>query len=94
MVSKRIARTAAAIAVVATVTAGSGSALAQENLGSVVTIGGGGRGVDYGDIIAMAPGVVISGGEVSNSTGIGIDSGGGSSIGAAGGGGTNVAFDE
>jgi len=53
---------------------GSGVALAQDYGDSVVTVGGG-------------PGtVVISGGQVTNETGIGVDSGGGASIGASTGG--------
>ena len=53
---------------------GGGTAFAQQYGDSVVTVGGG-------------PGtVVISGGQVTNETGIGVDSGGGASIGASTGG--------
>jgi len=53
---------------------GGSAAFAQQYGDSVVTIGGG-------------PGtVVISGGQVTNETGIGVDSGGGASIGASTGG--------
>jgi hypothetical protein len=53
---------------------GAGPAFAQDYGDTVVTVGGG-------------PGtVVISGGQVTNETGIGVDSGGGASIGASTGG--------
>jgi hypothetical protein len=90
----RIAGAATAIAVATVMTAGASGALAQEYLGSTVSIGGGVSGVGDGDIVVMAPGVTISGGEVSNSTGIGVNSGGGSSIGAATGGDTNASLTE
>jgi hypothetical protein len=70
------------------------AALAQDYQGSVVTIGGGTTGVAGGDVQVIAPGVIISGGEVTNSTGIGVDSGGGSSIGAATGGSESAAVVE
>jgi len=60
--------------------AGSSTALAQDYAGSVVTVGGG-------------PGtVIISGGQVTNETGIGVDSGGGSSVGASTGGDQSAAL--
>ncbi len=65
---------------------------AQESLGSMVTIGGGVSGVGHGDITILQPGVTISGGEVSNSTGIGVLSGGGSSVGASTGGDNSAAL--
>lgn len=75
-------------------TAGGSAALAQDNLGSVVTIGGGISGVAGGTTIIMAPGVTIDGGDVGNSTDIGVLSGGGSSIGASTGGSDSVAASE
>ncbi len=74
--------------------AGSLTASAQENLGAVVTIGGGSAGVGGGNTVVLAPGVTISGGEVTNSTGIGVLSGGGSSIGASTGGDDSAAIVE
>lgn len=74
--------------------AGAGSALAQDNLGSVVTIGGGISGVEGGTTIILAPGVTINGGDVGNSTDIGVLSGGGSSIGASTGGDDSLAASE
>jgi hypothetical protein len=65
------------------------SANAQENLGSTVIVGGGGPSIDVDDIAVLAPGVTISGGDVTNETGIGVIIGGGSSIGAVTGGDTN-----
>ncbi|MCA9879132.1 MAG: hypothetical protein KC442_15180, partial [Thermomicrobiales bacterium] len=41
--------------------AGAGVANAQENLGSVVTIGGGASGVQGGTTIVLIPGVTING---------------------------------
>jgi hypothetical protein len=72
----------------------SGAAMAQDNLGSVVTIGGGITGVQGGTSVILAPGVTINGGEVGNSTAIGVLSGGGSSIGAATGGDESLAASE
>jgi hypothetical protein len=72
----RVRRLLVAAAVMATAigTASGGVALAQDYGDTVVTVGGG-------------PGtVVISGGQVTNETGIGVDSGGGASIGASTGG--------
>lgn len=84
-------RAASALAIaVATLGIGSFGALAQDDVGSTVTIGGGTSGVDGGGVVVMAPGVTISGGDVVNETGIGVISGGGSSIGAATGGGDNA----
>lgn len=73
---------------------GAAGTLAQENLGAVVTVGGGAGGGVGSDIVVMAPGVTISGGEVTNATGIGIDSGGGSSIGTTTGGSDSAAIVE
>lgn len=75
-------RLLATAAVVATMTGslGAGAALAQDYGDSVVTVGGG-------------PGtVIISGGQVTNETGIGVDSGGGASIGASTGGDDSAAL--
>jgi hypothetical protein len=74
--ANRNRRTAVFAVVIAAVlgAVGSGAALAQEYADAIVTVGGG-------------PGtVIISGGEVINQTGIGVDSGGGASIGASTGG--------
>jgi len=95
MGSKALRRTAAAIAL-ATLVVGIGAtgALAQDYAGSTVTVGGGTTGVDMGDVQVLAPGVTISGGEVSNETGIGVVIGGGTSAGSAPGGGTNASVAE
>ncbi len=69
-------------------------ALAQEYPASTVTIGGGVTGTAGSDASVLAPGVVISGGTVVNSTGIGVDSGGGSSIGTTTGGDDSAAIVE
>lgn len=92
---KTLARGVAASAIAAVV-AGSAitGALAQDYQGSVVTVGGGTTGVAGGDVQVVAPGVVISGGDVVNSTGIGVDSAGGSSIGASTGGDESAAVVE
>lgn len=50
--------------------------LAQEYNGSAVTVGGDVTGVQNGEVVVLAPGVTISGGDVVNATGIGVDSGG------------------
>ena len=88
-------RAARAVAIAA-VALGIGSigALGQESQGSTVTIGGGTGGVAYGDIVVVAPGVTISGGEVLNETGIGVVTGGGASVGDAAGGGDNASLTE
>lgn len=95
MRSKRLLRMVGAFAIATTVCGvGATTALAQDYLGSTVTVGGGAIGVDISDIMILAPGVTINGGEVSNETGIGVIIGGGSSIGAAPGGGTNASIVE
>ena len=87
-------RTAAALGLAATVVGiGATGALAQDYSGSTVTTGGT-TGVGAGDVLTPAPGVSISGGEVSNETGIGVVIGGGTSAGSASGGGTNAAAPE
>ena len=74
---------------------GAGSTLAQDGLGANVTIGSGGiSAVGDGITTILAPGVTISGGDVSNSTGIDVLSGGGSSIGATTGGSDSAAVVE
>lgn len=80
----------------ATIVAGSGALTvsAQENLGAAVTIGDGGISGVGGDTVILAPGVTISGGEVTNATGIDVLSGGGSSIGASTGGDDSAAIVE
>ncbi len=93
---RRIAQRAASAAAVATVVVGFsalGSA-AQENQGSSVMYGGGISGVGDGTTVTIAPGVTISGGDVSNTTGIGVLAGGGSSIGATTGGDESAAVVE
>ena len=95
MVKTALRRTAAALAVAATVVGpGTTGALAQEYAGSTVTIGGGTTGVEVGDVLVLAPGVTIDGGDVSNETGIGVIIGGGTSAGSAPGGGTNASVAE
>jgi hypothetical protein len=69
-------------------------ALAQDYADSTVTSGGGTTGVEVGDVLILAPGVTISGGDVSNETGIGVVIGGGTSAGSAPGGYTNAAAPE
>jgi hypothetical protein len=88
-------QTAAALVIAATVVGiGASGALAQEYAGSTVTTGGDTTGVEVGDVLVLAPGVTISGGDVTNSTGIGVIIGGGTSAGSAPGGGTNAAAPE
>lgn len=95
MTHQRLRRAALAfLAAAALAGTGASGALAQENLGATVTIGGGTSGVGGGSPVVLAPGVTISGGEVTNSTGIGILSGGGSSIGASTGGNDSAAVIE
>lgn len=88
-------RAASAVAIAATTLGlGAVSALAQDSQGSTVTIGGGSGAVDSGDVVVVAPGVTISGGEVMNETGIGVVTGGGASVGDAAGGGDNASLTE
>jgi hypothetical protein len=95
MTIKQSRRAALALALAAaTAVVGSSTALAQDYLGSQVTVGGGSSGVGYGDVAVLAPGVTISGGTVVNETGIGVASGGGSSIGASTGGDESAALVE
>ena len=82
---------AAALAIAVTVVGlGASGTLAQDYPGSTMTIGGGTTDVQIVDVLVLAPGVTISGGEVSNETGIGVIIGGGTSAGSAPGGGTNA----
>lgn len=84
-------RAASAVAIAATALGiGSINALAQEYQGSTITVGGGTGDVASGDVVVVAPGVTISGGEVRNETGIGVVTGGGASVGDAAGGGDNA----
>ena len=88
-------RTAAVLAIAATVVGiGATEAQGQEYSGSTVTIGGGTTDVEGSGTLVLAPGVTISGGEVSNATGIGVILSGGTSAGSAPGGGTNAAAPE
>jgi hypothetical protein len=88
-------RTVGAIAIAAAALGiGAIGVLAQEYQGSTVTVGCGSSGVGSGDVVVVAPGVTISGGEVLNETGIGVASGGGASVGAATGGGDNASLPE
>lgn len=88
-------RSAAALALAATVVGmGATGALAQDYSGSTITTGAGTTSVDGGDVLALAPGVTISAGDVSNQTGIGVLIGGGTTAGSAPGGGTNAAAPE
>jgi hypothetical protein len=83
-------RIAAALAIAATVVwFGWTGALAQEYAGSTITVGDSTTGIDVGEALVLAPGVTISGGDVSNATGIGVVIGGGTSAGSAPGGGSN-----
>ena len=95
MANTAMRRSAAVLAIAATMLGiGATGALAQEFDGSTVTIGGDTSGVEVGDVLVLPPGVTISGGEVSNETGIGVDLGGGTSAGTAPGGGTNASVPE
>lgn len=87
----------AAIALVAggmLAAAGTGVAMAQDNSGSMVTIGGGVTTVQGGTSSILAPGVTIDAGDVGNTTDIGVLSGGGSSVGASTGGDQSLAASE
>ena len=91
MVSSALRKTAAALTIATTVVGiGASGALAQEYAGSTITVGDGTIGIEVGEILVLAPGVTISGGDVSNATGIGVVIGGGTSAGSATGGGTNA----
>ena len=95
MIRMPLRRTAAAIALsVAVVAIGATGALAQDYGSSTVTTDGGTTGVEAGDVVTMAPGVTISGGDVSNETGIGVVIGVGTWAGASSGGDTNAAAPE
>jgi hypothetical protein len=94
MSTTRLRAASAAAIAIAALGAGSIGALAQEYQGSTVTVGGGTGAVDSGDVVVVAPGVTISGGEVLNETGIGVVSGGGASVGDAAGGGDNASLTE
>ena len=95
MTGKDIRQAATALALAATLAGiGAAGAMAQEYLGSEVTVGGDAAGVGFGDVAVLAPGVTISGGNVVNETGIGVVSGGGSSIGASTGGNESAAVVE
>ena len=88
-------RTAAAIALAATVVGiGASGALAQDYSGSTVTTGGDAAGAESGDVVILAPGLTIDTGDVSNATGIGVVIDGGTSASTAPGGGTNAAAPE
>jgi hypothetical protein len=95
MTSMALRRITAALAIAATTgVIGATGALAQDYVGSSVTIADGTTGIEVSDVLVLAPGVTISGGEVSNETGIGVDIGGGTSAGSAPGGGTNASVAE
>lgn len=95
MTSSTYLRFAGAIAVAAMLAgAGAPGATAQEYLGSTVTVGGGASPIDVGDVVVLAPGVTIDGGDVINETGIGVLIVGGSSIGSVPGGGANASITE
>ena len=85
---------AAALLIAATLVGlGATGASAQEYAGSAVTAGGA-TADDGGDVLALAPGVTISDGEVTNETGIGVVISGGTSAGAAPGGGADASVVE
>ena len=95
MISRRVARTSGAIVIVAAlVGVNAAGVAAQDDVESTVIVGEGASAVEVGDVVVLAPGVTISGGEVSNETGIGVIIGGGSSIGSSPGGGTNTSVPE
>jgi hypothetical protein len=90
MARTALRQTAAALAIATTVVGiGATGALAQDYAGSTVSIGET-TGVEVGDVLVLAPGVTISGGEVTNDTGIGVVTGGGTSAGSAPGAGSNA----
>jgi hypothetical protein len=94
MATAALRRTAAALLIVAIVVGlGATRALAQDYAGSTVTTGDTSAD-EVGDVLALAPGVTISDGEVINETGIGIVISGGTSAGAAPGGGTDASVVE
>ena len=94
MAKLALRRTAAALTIAGTVIAlGATGAVAQAYIDSTVTIGGT-TGVEIGDVLVLAPGVTIDGGDVSNETGIGVIVGGGTSAGTVPGGGTNASVAE
>ena len=94
MAGTLLRRTAAALAIAATVVGvGATGALAQDYDGSTVSIGDT-TGVEVGDVLVLAPGVTISGGVVTNDTGIGVAIGGGTSAGSAPGAGSNASVVE
>jgi hypothetical protein len=94
MTGMAMRRTAAALATAAAmIGTGAAGAIAQEYVGSTVTIGDT-TGVEVGDVLVLAPGVTISAGNVSNETGIGVGIVGGTSAGSAPGGGTNASVAE
>jgi hypothetical protein len=89
MTGGKVSRVGAALAIAAVVgVLGPGQALAQDYQGATATVGGT-SGTDEKPT-AVAPGVTISGGEVTNETGIGVVNGGGSSVGSSPGGGDNA----
>ena len=95
MANVAMRRTAAALALAATLAGiGAMGALALDSADSTITTGGGTTAVEVGDVVTLAPGVTISGGDVSNQTGIGVVIGGGTSAGSTPGGGTNAAAAE
>lgn len=93
-VKRVLIRAAAATAIAAAVAAPMTSGAFAQDLGSIVTIGGGSAGVGNDDVQVIAPGVTISGGSVVNGTSIGVNSAGGSSIGGATGGDKSAAVVE
>ena len=95
MVRVAIRQAAAALGLAATVVGvGATGALAQDYSDSMITTSAGTTSVEGGDVLALAPGVTISAGDVSDQTGSGVLIGGGTSAGSAPGGGTNTAAPE
>ena len=95
MTSKTLRRAATAFTIAAGLAGGvAATVAAQDYVGSTVTVGGGTSGVDAGEVVILAPGLRIDGGDVINETGIGVIIGGGSSVGASPGGGTNASVVE
>ena len=89
-------RRAVAALLIAAMVVGIGAtkALAQEYDDSAAASIAGTTGADTGDVLTLAPGVTISDGDVSNATGIGVVTSGGTSAGAAPGGGSDAAVVE
>jgi hypothetical protein len=91
MVGRNTRRAAFAAAALMLAANAAPATLAQEYPSSTITTGGVAADGHRGSI-SVAPSVIISGGNVSNTTGIGVNVGGGSSIGTTTGGDDSAAI--